>query len=145
MFRNRELDSGVRVPTVYICGPLLCVCACLCLCLHIFKCLNVHTWWRVYARINPPWLSCSDYSLAGLLGLAPKVAQANTRQVAKPLPQTKYQAKMPVSNVPLFHPQHTCRFPVWLSVCTFLTEFKPLSMLPRYLKCLVLFGKEWST
>lgn len=89
--------------------------------------------WRVYASINPMWLSCSDCSLASLLGLAPKVAQADTRQVAKPLPQTKYQAKMPISSVPLSHPQHTWRFPVWLSVCTFLIEFKLLSMLPRYL------------
>ncbi len=33
-------------------------------------------------------------------------------------------------------------FPVWLSVCTFLIEFKPLSTLPRYLKCLILFGER---
>lgn len=76
--------------------------------LHILKCLNVHMWWRVYASINPLLLSCSDCSLTSLLGLAPKVAQADTRRVAKPLPQTKYQAKMHISSVPLSHPQYTC-------------------------------------
>ena len=41
MFRNRELDSGVRAPTVYICG-LFCVFAYehVCVSFHAF-CVNV--------------------------------------------------------------------------------------------------------
>lgn len=68
-------------------------------------------WWRVYFGINPLWLSCSNYSVASLLGLAPNVAQ------------TKYQSKMLMSSVPQPYPQNTWRFPVWLLACTFLIEF----------------------
>ena len=80
----------------------VCICTRLCIHSHIFKYLNVHMWWRVYARINPLWSSCSDCSLARLLGLAPKVAQTSSEQ-------TKYQAHMPISSVPMSHPQHAHR------------------------------------
>lgn len=87
MFKHQQLDSGLECPLCTSAASFVCMSKCVC----TLKCPTTEMWWWVYASINPKWLSHSDYSLASLLGLAPEVAQADTGQVAKPLPQTKYQ------------------------------------------------------
>lgn len=80
MFRNQERDSGLECPlTVYICG-LLCVHPIVYMHMLLYV-LDIFLSVLMCIPIEYPY-----YRLASLLGLALKVAQANTRQVAKPLP-----------------------------------------------------------
>lgn len=108
MFRNQEQECP-QCKSVASVSAYTCVCTCTFLSVLICTCGD-----GCMRVLIPCGCPDSDCSFASLLGLAPEVAKAHTSKVAKPLPQTKYPEKMPISSVPVSHPQNTCRFPVWL-------------------------------
>lgn len=147
MFRNQQQDSRSECPLCTSAGPF-CVHA---QCVHVHACVHTCIFLSILKCVcgegcMPVLIPCDCAVLIAALLVCLDWHQKWHRQT----PDEEQSACHRLNNrLKYLYPVSLClthntlvRFPVWLSVCIFLIEFKPLCMLPRYLKCLILFGKE---